>query len=200
MGAQGNTRLEKLLDLLREGDESVRWELIEQACTRLQQLSHKMLRRYPHVRRWEQTDDVLQNALVRLHRSLLKVRPDSARHFFGLAALHIRRELIDLARHYFGPEGLGAHHATHNERPLQEDTAQGLDFVGEPVAVEEWAEFHEQIDSLPAEEREIVHLLYYQGVTQKETAAVLGISERTVKRRWQTAKILLYNALKQESP
>lgn len=64
-----------------------------------------MLGKYPNLRRWEQTDDVFQNAAIRLRRSLKKVNPDFPRNFFGLATVDIRRTLIDLCRHHFGPQG-----------------------------------------------------------------------------------------------
>src|SRR5262249_56346137 len=68
--------------------------------------ARRMLRRFPAVHRWEQTDDVLQNAQLRLLRALQAVTPDSTRAFFGLAAEQIRRELLDLARRYArGPKG-----------------------------------------------------------------------------------------------
>src|ERR1700733_5961134 len=91
-----------LLGRLRANDDSAREGLIELAKGRFEALARAMLRRYPQVRRWEQTDDVLQAALVRLHRSLAEVRPESVRHLDNLAATQIRRELIDLARHYQG--------------------------------------------------------------------------------------------------
>src|SRR5262245_35464825 len=66
-----------------------------------------MLKGYPNVRRWEQTDDVLQNAVIRLHRALQQLTVQTPLDFFRLAALNIRRELLDLARHYYGPQGRG---------------------------------------------------------------------------------------------
>ena len=41
-----------------------------------------MLRGYPHLQRWEQTDDVYQTALLRLHQALSQVTPESAQHFW----------------------------------------------------------------------------------------------------------------------
>jgi len=50
-----------------------------------------------------------------------------------------------------------------------------------------WSEFHEHVEKLPDDEREVMDLLWYQGLTQEEAAAVLKVSDRTVKRRWQSA-------------
>ena len=73
-------------------------------------MAHRMMRRFPGIGRWSDTDDVLQNALIRLHRSLYVVRPESARKYYGLAAVELRRELLDLTRSLFGPEGIGTNH------------------------------------------------------------------------------------------
>ena len=63
-----------------------------------------------------------------------------------------------------------------------------------------WTEFHRQIDRLPDEEREIFDLLWYQGLSQAEAASLLKVSERTVKRRWQSACLKLHRALGGELP
>jgi hypothetical protein len=47
------------IDRLRSGDDSARSALIECACERLTLLTRKMLRQFPGVKRWEQTDDAL---------------------------------------------------------------------------------------------------------------------------------------------
>src|SRR5580692_10001775 len=93
-------QLHRWLERIRPGDLSARDELLRNFCGRLEALARKMLRRFPQVKRWAQTDDVLQNALLRLLRSLQKVEPASVRDFLGLAAVEMRRELLDLARHF----------------------------------------------------------------------------------------------------
>src|SRR5947209_2507699 len=109
--ASTTTHVRNCLDRLKAGDESARQELFRHCGARLQRLAHKMLRGYPGVRRWEETGDVLQNALVRLLRALDNVSPESPRHFLNLASGLIRQELIDLHRHYYGPQGPGRPHA-----------------------------------------------------------------------------------------
>src|SRR5437764_3186934 len=105
-------QIQSCLQRWAQGEQAARDELLALASDWLRRLVAVMLRDYPRVGRWEQTDDVLQNALLRLWRALHDVRPATAREFCGLATLQIRRELVDLARHYCGPLGLGAHHAT----------------------------------------------------------------------------------------
>lgn len=186
---------ENLLDRHRAGDEAARASLIALAERRFVALARAMLRRYPHVRRWEETDDVLQGALVRLNQSLAEVQPESVRHFDNLAASQIRRALIDLARHYYGPEGLGAHHHTDAAGPDERLHAVS-DGANRPESLEAWAAFHTAVDQLPDEEREVVDLIWYQGMTHAQAAEALGVATKTVQRRWASARLALAAALK----
>lgn len=96
------------LDQLKAGDPTARDALIEHSCDRLRAITKKQLRRFPGVHRWEETSDVLQHAAMRLHRALQDVHPENVRAFLGLVSIQVRRELLDLARHYYGPQGIGA--------------------------------------------------------------------------------------------
>lgn len=197
--------LQRLLDRLAAGDQAAADDLIAHSMERLRRMARKMLRDRSDVRRWEETDDVLQNALVRLHRALKAVRPASARDFIGLAATQIRRELIDLARHHYGPEGDAAHHASDPKgadlegevRPLAEAQA---DAGSGPLTQLQWQDFHDQVQSLPDEEREVFGLIFYEGLSQADAAKLLSVSVPTVKRRWRAAKLLLYEATKTTPP
>ncbi|MBX9581005.1 MAG: hypothetical protein K2X87_11910, partial [Gemmataceae bacterium] len=107
MASDQTVYLEACLARLRAGDAAARDDLVSVAAGRFAELASVMLRGYGRLRRWEQTDDVMQGALVRLAGALGRAAPESARHFHRLAVQLIRRELIDLARRYFGPEGHG---------------------------------------------------------------------------------------------
>lgn len=193
------TQLQNLIQLAQQGDASAKDALLDHACDRLLRLTRKMFHSYPALRRWEQTDDVFQNAMLRLHRAWADVKLESVRHFFNLAAVQIRRELLDLARHHFGPEGEAAKHHTDGQPPDEPGGALHAQ-AQEPVDLESWSEFHAQVEALPEQEREVVNLLWYQGFTQEEAASVLGISSRTLKRRWHSARLKLYEAMSREGP
>jgi len=182
------------LDLMRAGDTTARQRLIEHSCERLRGLARKMLRRYPKVHRWEETDDVFVEAVTRLDRALGSVEPKSPRHFYNLAAAQIRRVLIDLSRRYYGAEGLGSHHDTEVRHPEDDTppTYEQADSAGEPASLMEWTEFHEHIGMLPDEEQEVFNLLWYEQLTHEQAAEVLGVTTRTIRRRWQDARYRLY--------
>jgi RNA polymerase sigma factor (sigma-70 family) len=192
------TQIQLRLDRLRAGDQSARDELLALAGERLRRLARRMLRRHRDVRRWEQTDDILQNAALRLCRALDEVQPASVRSFINLAAVQIRRELIDLARHYQGPEGPGRHR-TGRLGPESSASPIGPPEPGtdtdDPARLAAWTEFHHQVEALPVEEKEIFDLLWYQGLPKAEAAALLGVTERVVRYRWQSARVRLHQRL-----
>jgi len=129
-------RLQECLDRLASGDPNARDDLIAIACSRMQSLAHRMLLSYPAVRRHEGTDDVVQNAAMRLYRSLAEVHPVSVRHFSGLAALQIRRELLDLAKKHAGPESYAANPETNYARVGGEERAKVSDAPAGQIQIE----------------------------------------------------------------
>lgn len=187
------TALQKLLNDGTLGNDEVYEELLARACERLRGLARMRLRGFPALRRWVETDDVLQQAMLRLHRALQQVRPSTVGEFFGLAGLQMRRELHDMHRQHFGPHGVAANHHT--------DSGSGLlnaaDDAEMPVG---WDHFHELVEALPEDERAVVDCLFVNELTQEETAQVLAVSLRTVKRRWQSARIRLQAAIERGVP
>jgi RNA polymerase sigma-70 factor (ECF subfamily) len=196
--------LQICLDRLLAGEEGARRELVNCACERLTRLTRQMLKDFPGVRRWEDTDDVFQNAVLRLCSALETVTPKTVNEFIRLAALQIRRELLDLARHYYGPQGHGAHHASDVGQAGSVSWAQPgpapLESTYEPTRLAIWSEFHLRVGLLPDPEREVFDLLWYQGLTQAEAASLLGVHERTVLRRWQQARLQIHKSLQGHLP
>ncbi len=193
--------LQMHLNRLIAGDEGAREALLAAAQERLTRLARRMLKDFPSVRRWEDTDDVYQNAALRLYSALKTVRPASGADFLRFAAVQIRRELIDLARRYYGPEGLGAHHASRGgqERSHDTDYTAGTD-THEPSRLAMWSEFHEKIEALPDEDKALYDLIWYQGLGTPQVARLLNVTDRTVQRRWQQLRLKLHSELKGELP
>lgn len=186
------TLMGQLLRRVAGGDQAAVDDLLRHSCERLTSLTRRMLGDFQRVRRWADTGDVLQNAYMRLLGALREVKPQTPREFLALASLQIRRELIDLARHYYGPEGVGANHDSQGGAGPGLSPPEKADLSHEPSSLAQWSELHRQIEALPDEEREIVGLLFYQGLSQAEAAALLDISLRTVQRRWHTALCKLH--------
>ena len=184
-------QLEVCIDRLARGDLSAREDLVTFVCHRMEHIARKMLKRFPNVRRWDETGDVVQNATIRLYRSLGNISPRDSKGFWGLAALEIRRELIDLARKYSGPESHAANCETNVHRIDGNYRAKVIDAIAPADSHEHmtrWSALHEAAEELPEEEKELFDLIWYMGLNQKEAANILGCSLRTIKRRWSSVK------------
>ena len=192
-----NAELDALLNRLNRGDPDAREQLVEASCERLQRLTRRLLDDFPSVRRWESTDDVFQRFVLNLYRSLREVRPQNGRAFLGLAAVQIRRKLIDLSRHYRlqNQAYRSSERVTDSELGEAGSVESVAHLTAGPATLQRWTEFHQLVDELPAEEREIMGLLYYQGLSQSEAAEILQVSDRTVKRRWREARLKLHQLL-----
>jgi RNA polymerase sigma factor (sigma-70 family) len=190
MPVSTDTQLQKLVYLARNGDGPANELLINHACDRLLRLTRKMFHGFPGLRRWEQTDDVFQSSLLRLHRALSAVQVESVAHFFNLAAEMVRRELLDLKKRHYGAHGIAKNHHTDHQ-PADEAGGSLSRSADEPDDLEGWSEFHEAAEQLPADLKETLGLIYYEGLSQEEAAEVLGVSVRTVKRRWLKTKVRL---------
>ena len=158
-----------------------------------------MLKSYSRVKRFEETDDVLNSAMVRLNRALKTNTPESPRHYFRLAALQIRRELKDLVKRYFGPQGQGKNLAEfpveHGGSETGNPGIEPANQTHDPGNLAEWADLHDQVELLPDEDREVFELIWYHQIPQAEIGELLGISRRTVIRRWQSACVKLHKKL-----
>ena len=194
-------RFQDAFDRLAAGDVSARGDLIQISFDRMNRLASRMLAQFPAVRRWEETDDVLQQAAVRLWKSLGKVQLDSPRHFFNLAAVQVRRELIDMSRRFSGVEGHGRNldsiGGQDDETPA---ITEGNSDTYEGGRLASWTEFHDSVDQLDEELREVFQLIWYQGMSQDQVSQLIGVPQRSVSRRWQKARRELCKILGGELP
>jgi RNA polymerase sigma factor (sigma-70 family) len=185
--------IQSLLERLRlkPDDPLVRKELIARSYERLAAVARRLLG--PAYRdRPEDTSGLLAEAYTRLESSLGAVKPESVRQYLGLAALQMRRALIDLIRKERGRSG-------KYETPKSLDIGAGTTSGGggnvpeapEDVDADWRLELMEAIGRLDDDEREVVDLLFFNDLTQLEAAGLLGVDESTVKRRWARARVRL---------
>ena len=190
-----STQIQRCIDRLRTGDPS-RATSCYLRLERLTRLTRKMLRDYPGVRRWEQTDDVLQNALLRLCRALDDVQPPTVPDFFRLAALQIRRELIDMARRYSAPAGWGPTSLAptgRSRRPRRTPTRP--DTTRDPDRLAIWTGFHLAAEALAEEERRGVRLALLPGADTGRGGRGSGCLRGHHRGRWRPARMQLVQSL-----
>ncbi len=185
---------------IQSGDLAARNELLRAVQGRLQRLAEKMLRNCPRGGRWQEPEDLVQDTLLRLVQSLGQIEIRSVREFFGLASLHMRRELIDLARRCPRLES-DFHSWPRNPGPdASQQSFQPEDSAAAAGDLDAWSAFHEAVEKLPAVEREVVGLLFYHDHTQAEAGEILQCSERQIRRHWQSACSRLHAAVKGQLP
>ena len=172
------SELPDLLARLRGGDRSAADELLRRCRERLEAMARVMLRRYPAVAAREQCADVEQEASLSLLAALRTLDVADTRSFYALAAEHVSRRLLDLARR----------HRRRDMPPAADDPDADLD---------RWADLHEAARRLPAEPREVFALRFYHGRTFAEIAAILGVSLATARRRWLEAVAELAGQLRE---
>ena len=190
-GGTTTIRIRHCLERLNARDTAARTELLEHARQRLGLLAQRMFAKYPVLHDREQVEDVFQEAIVRLWKSLEEVGPTTVAGFMALAALQIRRALRDLARTHFGRKPV---HESDKRRPIINRAAgasfddRAADGAWAPDELACWSEFHAAADRLPEPERTAFDLLYYHELPQAEVAEVMEVSERQVRRYWQSAR------------
>jgi RNA polymerase sigma factor (TIGR02999 family) len=171
-----------LLARLKAGDRG--------ALDRLMPLVHDELRRLAraHMRRERAAHTLQATALA--HEAYMRMvdldRIDwrDRAHFFAVAAGVMRRILIDHARkRRAARRGGGAPHV-----PLEEGLRLADDRPEELVALDEALE---RLGAMDPRQARIVELRFFGGLNVEETAAVLEISPRTVKREWAVARAWL---------
>lgn len=175
--------LKKCLEKLSAGDDSARVTILEICNDRLRELSHRLLGKFAKVRRWDDTDDVAQNAALRLYRALAETVPDSPKGLMGLMATQIQRELLDLARKHSGAMSYAYNHGTNvregssGPEHIVEGVADEGATLNEEIPLERWELFHRTVEGLPEESREVFKLGWYLGLDREAIGNTLGISE-----------------------
>jgi RNA polymerase sigma-70 factor (ECF subfamily) len=190
--------LQEYIQRWQAGDRSAAEELLRATSRRLEKLARRMYRTFPNIHDQADSGDVFQNSIIRLLTSLKKLQPASTRDFFNLAAVHIRRELLDMARRCRKKTALPLGNPDDSDNPSPPPV---VPLEIEPTEdFELWVRFHEAVDRLPLGEREVVGLVFYHGWTKARIAELFSVDERTIRRRWASACERLRKVLGEELP
>ena len=114
-------------------------------------------------------------------------------HFFAAAALAMRHILVDYSRRKRSQKRGAGYQRVDLEQAASVGIAPDDDLL-------ELDEALKRLEAIDPRQSRIVELRYFGGLTEEETAEVLGVSLRTVKREWSVARAWLYAELTQERP
>lgn len=169
-----------------KGDESALAQLMPLVHTELRRIAQRQMGR-------ERAGHTLQ-ATALVNEAYLKLAGEGGfewhdrAHFFAVCAQVMRHILIDHARaHARDKRGGGAIQVSLNDVAVI-DAGPAEDVVALDEALRE-------LETLDPQKGRIVELRYFGGLTIEETAEVLGISPRTVRREWRRAKAWLFRMI-----
>lgn len=132
-----------------------------------------------------------------VHEAWLKVSHEGGRnwqsrtHFFRAAALAMRRILIDRARQKASIKRAGG---------WQRIDIGDVEIEAEAVQSDQLLLIDDCLKRLECddpESAEIIMLKFFTGLSNKDTARTLGISEATVDRRWAFARVCLFQMIRE---
>jgi RNA polymerase sigma factor (TIGR02999 family) len=173
---------------LRRGEEPGIDRLFPLVYSELRRIAHALLRRQRAGHTLSTTGLVHEVYLRFVDQT--RVEWNDRRHFFAVASRAMRQILVDYARRYRAAKRAGA----ARQVPLSEGDA--------PAMLEERAETFIALDealtrlaTMDPRLAQVVECRFFGGLTEEETAQVVGVAERTVRRDWLKAKAWLSREL-----
>ncbi len=177
-----------LIQRAQGGDRGALDQLFEALYPELRRIAHARLTR--NVRDTLLDTTALVNECYVKFSQAQRLAPTDRVHFMSYAASAMRSIIVDFARAKAAERrGGAAPHLT-----LNTELADGL-----PDGEDEILKVHEALaDLAQLDERlaKVVEMRYFGGLTDAEIGEALGITDRTVRRDWDKARLLLAAALK----
>lgn len=176
----------RLLIEIKGGNRQAQADLIPLVYDELRRLAHAHMRR-------ERPEHTLQ-ATALVHEAYLKLVDAPAidwrgrAHFFAVAAQSMRRILVDYARAQRADKRGGPEHKLSLEEALVLTDAKREELLALDGALVKLAARDPRL-------AQVVEMRFFGGLSTEETAAVLGVSPRTVKRDWTVARAWLYEEI-----
>jgi RNA polymerase sigma factor (TIGR02999 family) len=177
----------QILSRIESGDPNAAEQLLPLIYAELRRLATQRLTQ-------ERPGQTLQ-ATALVHEAYLRlVAGDEAQqwnsrgHFFGAAAMAMRRILVEEARR----KGRLKHGGEQQRVDLESRLLVSSEPDDELIALDEALE---RLAAVDPEAAAVVNLRYFAGLTIEETALALNISVRTVNRHWAYARAWLYRQL-----
>jgi RNA polymerase sigma factor (TIGR02999 family) len=180
--------LTELIAQLASGDASARERLFAAAYPELRKLARSRLRdggRNTYL----DTTALVHEAYLRF-RDGGRLRTEDRRAFFAYASRVMRSVIIDEVRE---------RQALRRGGDLAEVTLDTQAAAGLPAGEEQLLNVHEALLTLEATEprlAQVVEMRYFGGYSESEIADALGLTDRTVRRDWDKARLLLFALLK----
>jgi RNA polymerase sigma factor (TIGR02999 family) len=182
------SQLTELLGRIQAGDAGARDALFAAAYGELHRLAHARLREGGH--------NTLLDTTCLVHESYLRfvrageLRAEDRRAFFAYASQVMRSVIVNSVRDRVAQKRGG------DQAPLTLSHGLGAQ---EPDAEQTVLAVHEALEALEkADPRlaQVAQMRYFGGYSEQEIAETLQVTERTVQRHWEKARLILAAALR----
>lgn len=178
---------EMLAEQAQKGSKTAYGDLVERYMRRAYSFAYQI------VGNMEDARDLSQDVFIKVYQSMDAYKKGS--RFFPWFYRILVNHCLNYRRRKKIVNWLSLsndHHRMEAERSIvyNHDEEYSLD------EAEKYKLLHQVIDRLPKKQRMVVMLHGIEGLSQKETAEILGISEGTVRSRFFYAKDRLYKSLK----
>ena len=176
-----------LLKAAAQGDRQAADEAFALLYADLQRLAHSRMRRSGNVTMLD-TTALVHESWLRFQGAGQAVFSDQ-QHFMGYAARVMHSVVVDFVRaRRAAKAGGGIEHVTLNTAIGDSATRQDDEILRVDEAMQQLAVADRRL-------HDVVELRYFGGLSEAEIAAILGVTERTVQRDWQKARLFLSSAL-----
>lgn len=183
--------ISSLIGAAEQGDQVAANQLFEALYAELHRMARRELARRGY--------DVSLSATTLLHEAYLDMAskeadafPDQAR-FLGYAARVMRGLIIDHARSQHAIKRGGLFEITSLNSDAIENAVDGQELTRLGEALDELAKLDPSL-------AQVVDLKFFCGFSFGEIAGMSGVSERTVQRKWEKARIFLHRSLRTDLP
>ena len=183
-----------LLSAIGQGQHQALGQLYALLYPELRRLAHSRIRRSGDITLLD-TTSLVHESYLRFEKSGALALADRAQ-FMAYAARVMRSVVVDAVRHRQAERrgGDAVHVALDEVHALEAIDAHAIDAHANEVM-----RVHESLEALAAVDArlvQVVEMRYFAGLGYDEIAAALGLNERTVRRDWERARLLLAVSLK----
>jgi len=173
----------QLLQAARQGDRAAADQVVAELYVDLQRLARRQVRDAGHLTLLD-TTALVHEAWLRVAGAAGADFPDR-RHFLAYAAQAMRSVVVDAVRaRQAERRGGGLAHQTLDTAVAEQLPAEDDDVLRVHEALGELAQLEPRL-------AQVVEMRYFAGLREVEIAEALGVTERTVQRDWQKARLFL---------
>jgi RNA polymerase sigma factor (TIGR02999 family) len=176
-----------LIHRARDGDARASAELFDALYGDLRRLARARLRQRRRGTLLD-TTSLVHESYLRLSNSG-QVRMEDRAHFLAYASHVMRSVMVDFARRRMRlRRGGDLQRAPLTENAAQSDDEAALEIIRVHEALADLAQYGERLV-------QVVEMRYFAGMTDEQIAQSLGVTDRTVRRDWEKARLLLAESL-----